>query len=47
MRERPRPSRSCRRLTRRYPGARHEVRKESNRDEVIGHLVAWIERIAP
>lgn len=27
-----------------YEGARHEVLNESNRDEVIGHLVAWIHR---
>lgn len=27
-----------------YEGARHEVLNESNRDEVIGHLAAWIDR---
>ena len=27
-----------------YPGARHEVYNETNRDEVIGDLVAWLER---
>jgi len=31
-----------------YPGARHEVFNETNRDEVIGDLVAWLdERYAP
>lgn len=25
-----------------YEGARHEVLNETNRDEVIGHLVAWV-----
>ncbi len=29
-----------------YPGARHEVLNETNRDEVIGHLSAWIDRIS-
>lgn len=29
-----------------YPAARHEVLNETNRDEVIGHLAAWAERIA-
>jgi len=29
-----------------YDGARHEVLNETNRDEVIGHLSSWIERIA-
>jgi alpha-beta hydrolase superfamily lysophospholipase len=29
-----------------YQGARHEVLNETNRDEVIGHLSEWIERIA-
>jgi alpha-beta hydrolase superfamily lysophospholipase len=28
-----------------YPGARHELFNESNRDEVIGHLVEWIEAV--
>jgi alpha-beta hydrolase superfamily lysophospholipase len=28
-----------------YEGARHEVLNETNRDEVIGHLGAWIERV--
>lgn len=28
-----------------YEGARHEVLNESNRDEVIGHLVDWVERV--
>jgi len=30
-----------------YEGARHEVLNETNRDEVIGHLADWIDRIAP
>ncbi|TFD24710.1 alpha/beta fold hydrolase [Cryobacterium sp. TMS1-13-1] len=31
-----------------YPGARHEVFNETNRDEVIGDLVAWLdERFTP
>lgn len=29
-----------------YEGARHEVLNETNRDEVIGHLADWIDRIA-
>lgn len=29
-----------------YEGARHEVLHETNRDEVIGHLTPWIDRIA-
>jgi alpha-beta hydrolase superfamily lysophospholipase len=29
-----------------YPGARHEVLNETDRDEVIGHLCDWIERVA-
>jgi alpha-beta hydrolase superfamily lysophospholipase len=28
-----------------YEGARHEVLNESNRDDVIGDLAAWVERI--
>jgi alpha-beta hydrolase superfamily lysophospholipase len=28
-----------------YEGARHEVYNETNRDEVIGHLVAWLDRV--
>ncbi|KTR10762.1 lysophospholipase [Curtobacterium luteum] len=31
-----------------YEGARHEVYNETNRDEVVGDLVAWLERaVAP
>jgi alpha-beta hydrolase superfamily lysophospholipase len=30
-----------------YPGARHEVLNETNRDEVHADLLAWLERIAP
>jgi alpha-beta hydrolase superfamily lysophospholipase len=29
-----------------YPGARHEVFNETNRDEVTADLIAWIERVA-
>ena len=29
-----------------YDGGRHEVLNETNRDEVIGDLVAWIRRVA-
>ncbi len=29
-----------------YEGARHEVLNETNRDEVIGHLITWIDRIS-
>ncbi|MGW0120419.1 alpha/beta fold hydrolase [Streptomyces sp. NPDC003327] len=29
-----------------YPGARHEVLNETNRDEVVADLTAWIERVA-
>jgi alpha-beta hydrolase superfamily lysophospholipase len=29
-----------------YEGARHEVFNETNRDEVIGHLTTWIDRIS-
>jgi alpha-beta hydrolase superfamily lysophospholipase len=28
-----------------YPGARHEVLNETNRDEIIGELISWIDRI--
>nr|WP_323741659.1 alpha/beta hydrolase [Curtobacterium sp. VKM Ac-2865] len=28
-----------------YEGARHEVYNETNRDEVIGHLVEWLDRL--
>ena len=30
-----------------YAGARHEIFNETNRDEVVGDLIAWIERILP
>jgi alpha-beta hydrolase superfamily lysophospholipase len=30
-----------------YDGARHEVLNETNRDEVIGDLADWIDRVAP
>jgi alpha-beta hydrolase superfamily lysophospholipase len=28
-----------------YEGARHEVYNETNRAEVIGDLVAWLDRV--
>jgi alpha-beta hydrolase superfamily lysophospholipase len=28
-----------------YPGARHEVFNETNRDEVVANLVAWLDRV--
>jgi alpha-beta hydrolase superfamily lysophospholipase len=30
-----------------YPGARHEVFNETNRDEVEGDLLRWLERVVP
>ncbi|MCP1504361.1 alpha-beta hydrolase superfamily lysophospholipase [Curtobacterium herbarum] len=30
-----------------YDGARHEVYKETNRDEVVADLVAWLDRAVP
>src|SRR3954464_14461863 len=30
-----------------YPGARHEVFNETNRDEVVADLLAWLERVVP
>ncbi len=30
-----------------YPGARHEILNETNRDEVEAGLLAWLDRIAP
>jgi alpha-beta hydrolase superfamily lysophospholipase len=30
-----------------YPGARHEVFNETNRDEVEAGLLAWLDRVAP
>jgi len=29
-----------------YPGARHEILNETNRDQVIADLIAWIDRVA-
>jgi alpha-beta hydrolase superfamily lysophospholipase len=29
-----------------YPGARHEILNETNRDEIIAELVGWIDRVA-
>ena len=28
-----------------YPGARHEVLNETNRDEITGELISWIDRV--
>ena len=28
-----------------YPGARHEILNETNRDEVIGDLISWLDRV--
>jgi len=28
-----------------YPGARHEMLNETNRDEIIGELLSWIDRV--
>jgi alpha-beta hydrolase superfamily lysophospholipase len=28
-----------------YPSARHEVLNETNRDEIIGELISWIDRV--
>jgi alpha-beta hydrolase superfamily lysophospholipase len=28
-----------------YPGAQHEVLNETNRDEIIGELLSWIDRV--
>jgi alpha-beta hydrolase superfamily lysophospholipase len=30
-----------------YPGARHELLNETNRDEVTADLLAWLERVTP
>ena len=30
-----------------YPGARHEVFNETNKDEVIGDVIAFLERTLP
>ena len=30
-----------------YPGARHELFNETNRDEVIGDVLSWLDRRAP
>ena len=30
-----------------WPGARHEVFNESNRDEVVAELLAWLDRVVP
>lgn len=29
-----------------YPDARHEILNETNRDEVIGDLISWLDRVA-
>ena len=28
-----------------YPGARHEILNETNKDDVIGELINWIDRV--
>lgn len=28
-----------------WPGARHEILNEANRDEVVADVLAWIERV--
>ena len=28
-----------------YPGARHEIFNETNRDEVTADVVAWLDRV--
>jgi alpha-beta hydrolase superfamily lysophospholipase len=28
-----------------YPGARHEILNETNRDEVIAELNSWLDRV--
>ena len=28
-----------------YPGARHEILNETNRDEVIAELTGWLDRV--
>lgn len=30
-----------------WPGARHEVFNESNRDEIVADLLAWLDRVVP
>lgn len=30
-----------------YPGARHEVFNETNREEVVADLLAWLDRVVP
>ena len=30
-----------------WPGARHEVFNETNRDEIVADLLAWLDRVAP
>jgi alpha-beta hydrolase superfamily lysophospholipase len=30
-----------------YPGARHEIFNEINRDEVVSDLLAWLDRVVP
>ena len=30
-----------------YPGARHELLNETNRDDVTAHVLAWIEARLP
>jgi alpha-beta hydrolase superfamily lysophospholipase len=28
-----------------YEGGRHEILNETNRDQVVGHLIEWLEQI--
>ena len=30
-----------------WPGARHEVFNETNRDEVVAGMMAWLDRVLP
>jgi alpha-beta hydrolase superfamily lysophospholipase len=30
-----------------YPGARHEILNETNRDQVVGDLITWLDRVVP
>ncbi|WP_414706209.1 alpha/beta hydrolase [Pseudonocardia sp. HH130629-09] len=30
-----------------WPGARHEVFNETNRDEVVADLLSWLDRVVP
>ena len=30
-----------------WPSARHEVFNETNRDEIVADLLAWLDRVVP